>query len=85
MLNITLIKFILKTGCVTLLLVGGIYMLALSREKCTAIASNLFNVRDLEITTGNVVFLKVMGTIMTLLGLFLIWKFFIYLPPMPKA
>ncbi len=80
MLNITLIKFILKTGLVTLLLVGGIYMLALSRQKCAAIASSLFGVRDLEITTGNVVFLKVTGAILTLLGLFLIWKLFIYVP-----
>lgn len=77
MLNITLIKFILKTGLVTLLLVGGIYLLAMSRQKCSSIASSLFGVRDLEITNGNMVFLKVTGSIMTLSGIVLIWFFFL--------
>ena len=85
MLNITLIKFILKTGCVTLLLVVGIYMLCLSRTKLAALAANLFGVRDLEITTGNVVFLKVMGSLMTIAGIVLIWFFFLYDPSAAAA
>ncbi|QYY36589.1 hypothetical protein [Ruficoccus sp. ZRK36] len=80
MINIDLIKFILKTGLVTLLLVGGIYMLVMSRVKLESVFSNVFNLRDLEITTGNIVFLKIVGSIFTLLSLFLLWQFFIYSP-----
>ena len=78
--KIALIAMILKTAACTLFFVGGVYLLMLSRERLEAFFCNLIAVRDMEVPTASLVFIKIMGVVMIALSLFCVYRFFIYDP-----
>ncbi|MEM9226694.1 MAG: hypothetical protein AAGA45_01895, partial [Verrucomicrobiota bacterium] len=67
----------LKTAFVTLLLIAGLYILILSKAKFESLISKVSGAHDLELTTGNFIFLKVMGSGFILVALLAGWFFFV--------
>ncbi|MEM8549179.1 MAG: hypothetical protein AAGF10_00160 [Verrucomicrobiota bacterium] len=70
------ILFILKTAFVTLLLILGLYTLIMSKAKFESIISRVSGSHDLELTTGNFVFLKVLGGGFVIVAILAGWFFF---------
>lgn len=75
-----LILTIFKTGLSTLLFVGGIYLVATSKERWEQFVGGLVSIRDLEMSRGSVIGLKIFGSLLIVTGLFLAFFFFIYDP-----
>lgn len=73
----TQIIYIVLTGIVTVLLIFGIYLLIMRRQKLESLVEKLFGTRDMEITTGNFIFVKFVGAGMVIVALLLSWKFFL--------
>jgi len=78
--KLALIVMILKTGLCTLFFVGGIYLLTLSKERWERFVGSLISVREMEMSTGSLVFIKTVGVILLVLSLFCIYRFFVYDP-----
>jgi len=69
------IIFIIKTGIVTLIFLFGVYLLVMSKSRMETSVGKLFGSNDLELTTGNFVFVKVVGAGMVVVSGLLAWKF----------
>ncbi len=72
----TQIFFIVKTGIVTLMFLFGIYLLLVPKSRMESSIGRLFGSGDLELTTGNIVFIKFVGVVMVVVSGLLGWKFF---------
>ncbi len=77
MLNINLILFIIKTGIATALVILGVLLLLISRERWDSLMGKLLGIPDLEMPVGSYVFLKVTALASIAVGAYAAYFFFV--------
>lgn len=76
LISISHIIFIIKTGIATLLIILGIWLMVISREKWENLMGSLLGIPDLEISTAGFATVKIFGLLASACGAGLAYFFF---------